>query len=135
MAQKIIAVAALAQLAVLVVIAAILATGTTVTVSNPIDTVTVTNPVDSVKVPEIEAVVQVAVPTEADLYGYCRREGASYRLSVTAITGGLAQTVAEGLFTEGAANLVGVSAAAYYGYPALTFGELSEECSHLAGWQ
>ena len=132
--MKVILAVAAAQLLALVAIAAILWSG--VTVANPVDTVTVANPVETVKVSEIISVVQVAVPVEADLYGFCLSRGSGYTLGITAVTGGLAQTVAEGNYTEGAASSIGLYASRYYQKSEdLDFGDQSEDCSHLAGWR
>ena len=127
---------AIGQLAALITIIGILLSGITVTVGNPVETVTVANPVRTVTVSEIGSVVQVAVPTVADLYGYCFRRGSGYELSVTAVTGGLAQTVAEGTYTGDAASAIGRYAAYYYGgVGTLDFGEQSADCADLVGWQ
>ena len=81
-------------------------------------------------------VVQVAVPIEADLYGFCRKQGTGYVLSITAVTGGLAQTAAEGTFTESAASSIGCYVSQYYndGF-GIDFGDSSKDCSQLAGWR
>ena len=117
---------AVAQLVMLVAIAATLWSGITVTVANPVETV---------KVSDITSVVQVAVPTRADLYGFCYEQGSGYTLSITAVTGGLAQIVAEGKYTAAAASAIGLYAAHYYGASDLDFGDQSEDCSQLAGWR
>lgn len=124
---------AVAQLAVLMAIVATLWSGIAVTVENP---VTVGNPVETVKVSEISSVVQIAVPTRADLYGFCYEGRSGYVLSITAVTGGLAQTVADGNFTANAASTIGLYAAHYYNYSRdLDFGDESEGCSQLDGWE
>lgn len=118
---------AVAQLVALVAIAVILRSGITVTVANP---------VESVEVSAITSVVQVAVPTKADLYGFCYKQGSGYGLSITAVTGGLEQTVADGSYTEKAANYIGLYASQYYNYSEdLDFGDQSEDCSQLDGWR
>ena len=127
-------VVAVAQLVTLVAIAvALWWLGITVTVANAVE---VANPVETVEVSAITSVVQVAVPNQADLYGYCYKQGRGYDISISAITGGLEQTVAKGLYSENAASAVGLYAAHYYTYDAdLDFGVSSEECAQLAGWR
>ena len=105
-----------------------------VQVSNPVTEVEVTNPVTEVRVSEIEQVVQVAVPTDASLYGYCSRDGSGFRLAIISVTGGLEQTVAEGRYARGAAESIARYAAEYYGLAELDFGESSSHCSPLDGW-
>ena len=107
------------------------------TIANPVETVTVANPVESVTVTGIDTVVQVAVPSEgAELYGSCFEQGTGYRLSITAVSGGIAQVVSEGTYTRGAAEQVGLYAASYYnGGGELDFGTQSAECSDLLGWR
>ena len=96
-------------------------------------------PVKTVRVSEITTVVQVAVPKNAELYGYCFKDsgpGEGYNVSITAITGGVEQTVAKGNYTRGAAESIAQYAASYFDVPGgeLTFGESSSECSDLQGW-
>jgi len=52
-------------------------------------------------------------------------------ISVSAINGGTANTAAEGLYTESAAEFLGMELSQYYGLPDLFFGDSSEDCSHL----
>ena len=101
---------------------------------NPVTAVEVTNPVTEVKVSEIGQVVQVAVPTEADLYGFCSKVTGGYDLAIVVVTGGLEQVVAEGRYAESAAGSIARYAAAYYGLEELGFGDASSDCSDLDGW-
>lgn len=92
-------------------------------------------PVETVKVSEITAVVQVAAPRDAELYGYCSESGSGFSISITAVTGGVEQTVAEGKYARRAAESIAEYAAAYFGYDDLDFGDSSADCSHLSGWR
>ena len=94
------------------------------------------SPIETVRVSEITTVVQVAVPKDAVLYGYCSEAGTGYDVSITAVTGGIEQTVAKGRYARGAAESIAQYAASYFGSPGgeLDFGESSSECSDLQGW-
>ena len=47
---------------------------------------------------------------------------------------GTEKTVAEGLYTQSAAEFLGMELSQYYGLPDLFFGDSSDDCSHLQGW-
>ncbi len=73
------------------------------------------SPVETVRVSEITTVVQVAVPKDAVLYGYCSEAGTGYNVSIIAVTGGIEQTVAEGRYGRSAAESIAQYAATYFG--------------------
>ncbi len=85
---------------------------------------------------EVTNVVQTSAPRNANLWGYCYEDSAEdgYRISISAFSGGIEHTVAEGTYTAEAAASLGVSIADYYRMPFLFFGASSVDCAHLSGW-
>ena len=116
-----------------------------VTVLNPVTEVGVANPVrsvsvlGSVNVSQIDSLVQTGTPwIGAELYGYCSLRGSRYEVSVKALAGGVEHLVVAGSYSGDITSLIGEYVSQYYhGFSniGLDFGDSSEDCSGLEGWQ
>ena len=103
---------------------------------NPVRSVSVSG---QVSVSRINSPVQTAISSDdAELYGFCSLRGNRYNVNIQALAGGVEHTVAEGEYTGEIASLIGEYVSQhYYGYRGigLDFGDSSEDCSGLEGWE
>ncbi len=120
------------QLVVLVAIVVTLRSG--VTVANQVEPVAPVEQPETVTV-EVPGLVQVGLPADGQLFGYCFVRGTPDKhIGIRVLSGGRLYTVAEGVYDNAMASAIGLYVSQYYNDGQdLTFG--SQACSRLDGWR